>query len=137
MPCDSTTSGPCPVTSYAMRAPLTSMNSVMTASLPQLVTVINPKVNDSNQRCQGASRGQAGEALGGRKAVTLGQIEGPADDLLHDLARATVDADDAGVDERPGDLVLEHVAVPAVELHAGVDDPAEQFGGPELGLGGV
>ena len=56
------------------------------------------------------------------------QAERAADDLLHDLVRAAVDAGDARVGEGARDRVLEHVAVAAVQLHAAVDDAALQLG---------
>lgn len=61
----------------------------------------------------------------------------PGDNLLHDLAGATVDALDARVDEVAGDRVFLHVAVAAEELQALVRHLALQFGGGELGDGGV
>ena len=57
------------------------------------------------------------------------------DDLLHDLGGAPVDPGDAGIDVRPPDGVFGHVAVPAVELHRGVDGPTLQLGAPPLGHG--
>src|SRR3954454_17430957 len=50
------------------------------------------------------------------------EAERATDDLLHDLGRAAVDGLDPGVDEGPGNRVLEHVAVAAVQLQAPVDD---------------
>jgi cytochrome P450 family 144 len=64
----------------------------------------------------------------------------PADDLLHDLGRAAVDGLHAGVQERPRDRVLQHVAVSAVQLQAAVDDAFLQLGGPPFrfrGIGGA
>src|SRR6266542_3299916 len=65
----------------------------------------------------------------------LSQSETAADDLLHDFAGAAVDAGDPGVGPGPGDRILGHVAVAAVELDAGVDGPALKFGAPVLGHG--
>src|SRR5438445_9233988 len=60
-----------------------------------------------------------------------------ADDLLHDLGRATVDRLYASVDECAGDRILGHVAVAAVQLQAAVDDALLQLADEPLALGGV
>ena len=74
-------------------------------------------------------------ARGGRDRGGLGRAA--PDDLLHDLRRAAVDAGDAGVGVGPGHRVLGHVAVAAVQLHAGVHHPALQLRAPPLGHGGL
>ena len=49
------------------------------------------------------------------------QPQGPADDLVHDLVGATVDPLHARVAPQPRDLVLVHVSVAAVQLHAAIE----------------
>src|SRR5262245_5153321 len=80
----------------------------------------------------GATYAEGVEGRRGRSA----QVEPAADDLGHDLRRAAVDPLDAVVDVSPGDRVLEHVAVAAVELDARVDHAALHLGGPQLRLRG-
>src|SRR3954447_4632986 len=58
--------------------------------------------------------------------------EGARDDLLHDLAGPGVDLRDAEVGPRPGDRVLVHVAVPAMQLQALVRDLLGALGAPQL-----
>src|SRR5690242_12815530 len=61
MPCDSTTSGPSPVTSYAILPPATSRNSVMSASIANSVSF---KANLISHGCQAASHAGGGAADG-------------------------------------------------------------------------
>src|ERR1700731_715718 len=63
------------------------------------------------------------------------QTKPAADDLLHGLGRAGVDAADAGVGIEAADFILVHVAGAAVQLQAFVDHPAFDLGGVELGSG--
>ncbi|MCO5556213.1 hypothetical protein L7F22_009759 [Adiantum nelumboides] len=72
----------------------------------------------------------AARDAGGR----LDESQTPADHLLHDLGGAAVDPGDARVGVGLRDRVLVHVAVPAVQLQAAVDDPALQLGAPVLRL---
>src|SRR4030088_1828454 len=57
----------------------------------------------------------------------------PADDFLHDLVGAAINALGAGVDEGAADRIIAHIAVAAVELQAFVDHLALQIGGPVFG----
>ena len=50
--------------------------------------------------------------------IGLGSLQGPRDELLHDLVGAAIDGLDAGVNEGAGDRVLHHVAPAAEELQA-------------------
>src|SRR5258706_6009546 len=63
------------------------------------------------------------------------QTKTAADDLLHDLGRAGIDAADARVGIETADFVLIHVAGAAVQLQAFVDHPAFDLGDVELGCG--
>ena len=78
-------------------------------------------------------RQRSREAAGRRRL----QPHRAADDLLHDLVGAAVDARHARVGVRARDRVLEHVAVAAVQLQAAVDDAALQLGAPPLRDRGV
>src|ERR1700675_287706 len=64
------------------------------------------------------------------------QTKTAADDLLHDLGRAGVDAADAGVGIEAANFILVHVAGAAVQLQAFVDHEAFDLGDEELGGGG-
>ena len=55
--------------------------------------------------------------------VGTSEAHRPADDLLHDLARAAVEPLHAPVAPQPGDLVLVDVAVTAVQLGSGPAPP--------------
>ena len=46
--------------------------------------------------------------------------EAAADDFLHDFGCAAVNGLDTGIEEGLSDLVFAHVAITAMELHAGV-----------------
>src|SRR5699024_10243678 len=82
---------------------------------------------------------------GGADSTTCGQPrfargsepEIAADELLHDLVRARPDLVDPGVLPGPGDAVLVHEAVAAVQLDALVEDLALDLRGPPLRLRGV
>src|SRR4051812_24256701 len=67
------------------------------------------------------------------RCMFLLEAERAADDLLHDLGRAAVEALHASVAPHARDLVLLHVAVAAVQLQAEVDDLELQLGRPVLG----
>src|SRR5262245_57285107 len=84
------------------------------------------------------SEGARAERVRARAALattwqTRSQPELLRDDHLHDLVGSGVDALDAGIHEGARDRVLEHVAVAAEELQAGVDDLLGHLGLPELG----
>src|SRR5207248_7962385 len=83
------------------------------------------------------ARRSVSSRAGDADARTNLKPNGLGDDALHDLARAAVDAGDAGVGVAAGDRVLGHVSVAAVQLDAPVDDAPLQLGAVELGLGGV
>src|SRR5271165_131512 len=59
--------------------------------------------------------------------------ERAADKVAHDLAGPSVEALNARVTPEPGDLVLVHVAVTAMDLQAAVDDLPLRLGRPQLG----
>src|ERR1700730_234076 len=63
------------------------------------------------------------------------QTKTAADDLLHDLGRAGVDAADARVGIQAADFVLVHVAGAAMQLQTFFDHPAFDLGDIELGRG--
>src|ERR1700730_7201692 len=60
-----------------------------------------------------------------------------ADDLLHDLNRATGDFRHARIDISPGDREFEHVAITSEELQAFIRRTAMEIGRHELDLGGI
>src|SRR5690606_38840689 len=65
------------------------------------------------------------------------QPERLGDDRLHHLGRASEDAGHPSVGVHPGDRVLQHVPVAAVQLQAAVDHPGLQLGAVHLHLGRV
>src|SRR5699024_10769651 len=73
----------------------------------------------------------------GNPPTGCSETEIAADELLHDLVVARPDLVHAGVLPGTGDAVLVHEAVPAVQLHALVEDVALDLAGPPLGLRGV
>src|SRR5688500_3212144 len=65
------------------------------------------------------------------------ESEVAADEFLHDLVGAGPDPGHPGVHPSARHAVLGHVAVAAVQLHAGVDDVVLHVRAPPLGLGRV
>src|SRR5262249_46767817 len=98
----------CPSTDPRM----SSRSSVVSVSVMAFIVAPRPTRGKSGERCSQAQR--------------------TPDDLLLDLGGAPVDRLDPGVHEGPGDRVLRHVAVAAVELHGAVGDRVLQLGGPPL-----
>src|SRR6516162_113572 len=77
MPCESTTSGPLPVTSQAIRPPGTSTNSVMSASLADVLGRMGEPL--SHHRCGCGAVLVAGSAPAGpvQPSQFRGQLPGP------------------------------------------------------------
>src|ERR1700674_699489 len=83
----------------------------------------------SNTRLSGRRAGSRRESLPREQVL--------ADDLLHDLNRATGDFRHACIDKSPGDREFEHVAITSEELEAFIRRAAMKICRNELAFGGI
>src|SRR5690606_5644068 len=65
--------------------------------------------------------------------LLLWRSQGASDDFFHDFVGTAPDAVAPRVQVQPGDRVLGHVAVAAMQLQAGIDHATAEFSSPVLG----
>src|SRR5216683_2464418 len=82
----------------------------------------------SPRRCSTCRR-----ATDRKHLLPQGRSEAARDQYAHDLRRATLDAEHAGVRKQSANLVFAHETVTTEELQALIDQPSVHLRGPQFG----